>query len=144
MTSFAHVHYPTEHPGVVRIERAGKRIGHAMHDATRSGASLLLAAIVAALLVVANQVVESWSEGHLLAAWIAMWAIAFAAMALLAGPAKRAAKSINAGLGEWRATRRQAAEDRALWQLAQEDPRVMSDLTCAMSRAASVKGYFGD
>ena len=144
MTSFAHVHYPTEHPGVVRMERAGKRIGHAVHDATRSGASLLLAAIVAALLVVANQVVETWSEGHLLAAWIAMWAIAFAAMAMLATPAKRAAKRINVGFKHWTAARRQAAEDRALWQLAQTDPRVMSDLTCAMSRAASIKGYYGD
>ncbi len=144
MTSFAHVHYPTQHPGVVRMERAGQRIGHAVHDATRSGASLLLAAIVAALLVVANQVVETWSEGHLLAAWIAMWAIAFAAMALLAAPAKRAARTMKAGLVQWRATRRQAAEDRALWELAQTDSRVMSDLNCAMSRAASVKGYFGD
>jgi hypothetical protein len=144
MTSFAHVHYPTEHPGVVRMERAGKSIGHAVHDATRSGASLLLAAIVAALLVVANQVVETWSEGHLLAAWIAMWAIAFAAMAMLATPATRAAKRINAGFKRWAAARRQAAEDRALWQLAQTDPRVMSDLTCALSRAASVKGYYGD
>jgi hypothetical protein len=144
MTSFAHVHYPTEHPGVVRMERAGRSIGHAVHDATRSGASLLLAAIVAALLVVANQVVESWSEGHLLAAWIAMWAIAFAAMAMLATPAKRAAKRINVGFRQWTAARRQAAEDRALWQLAQTDSRVMSDLTCAMSRAASIKGYYGD
>jgi len=145
MTSFAHVHYPSQHPGVVRMERAGKNVSHFVHDATRSGATLLLAAIVAALLVVANQVVETWSEGHLLAAWIAMWAIAFAAMAMLATPAKRAARSLNTGFGHWRTARRQAAEDRALWQLAQSDSRVMADLTCAMTRGgAEFKGYYGD
>jgi hypothetical protein len=144
MTSFAHVQHPSQHPGVVRMERAGKTIRHAVHDATFSGASLLLAAIVAALVVVANQVVETWTEGHLLAAWIAMWAVAFAAMAMLAVPAKRAAKQIGVGFGRWMAARREAAADRALWELAQSDNRVMSDLTCAMTRAAEFKGFLGD
>lgn len=144
MTSFAHVQHPTEHPGVIRLERAGKNIRHLVKDATRSGATLMLAAIVAALLVAANQVVETWTEGHLLAAWIAMWAIAFASIALLATPAKDMSASLRAGLQRWNAARRQAAEDRALWQLAQSDPRVMQDLKCAMTRAEGVKGYFGD
>jgi hypothetical protein len=144
MTSFAHVQHPSEHPGVARMERAGKSIGHIVHDATFNGASLLLAAIVAALVVVANQVVETWTEGHLLAAWIAMWAIVFAAVAMLAVPAKRAARKIGVGFGHWMTARRRAAEDRALWQLAQSDSRVMADLTCAMTRAAEFKGFFGD
>lgn len=144
MTSFAHVQHPTEHPGVVRLELAGRNIRHLVKDATRSGATLLLAAIVAALLVVANQVVETWSEGHLLAAWIVMWAIAFASIALLATPAKGMAASLRTGFKRWNAARRQAAEDRAMWQVAQSDPRVMQDLNCAMTRAEGVKGYFGD
>jgi len=144
MTSFAHVQHPTQHPGVLRMERAGKNIRHVVKDATRSGATLLLAAIVAALLVVANQVVETWTEGHLLAAWIAMWAIAFASLAILATPAKGMAVSLRAGFKRWNAARHQAAEDRALWQLAQIDPRVMQDLNCAMTRADSVKAYYGD
>lgn len=144
MTSFAHVQHPTEHPGVIRLERAGKNLRHLVKDATRSGATLLLAAIVAALLVVANQVVETWTEGHLLAAWIAMWAIAFASIAMLATPAKGMTASLRAGFKRWNAARRQAAEDRAMWQVAQADPRVMQDLTCAMSRADGVKAYFGD
>ncbi len=137
MTSFAHVQYPTEHPGVVRIERVGQNIQNAARrfDPTRSGASLLLAAIVAALVVVANQVVDTWSEGHLLAAWIVMWTVAFAAMALLAAPAKTAAVALRVGFARWNAARKQAAEDRELWALAQTDSRVMADLTCAMSRA---------
>jgi hypothetical protein len=144
MTSFAHVQHPSQHPGVARLERAGKNLRHVAHDTTFNGATLLLAAIVAALVVIANQVVETWTEGHLLVAWIAMWAVAFAAMAMLAVPAKRAAKRIGVGFGHWMAARRQAAEDRALWQLAQTDSRVMTDLTCAMSRAVEFKGFFGD
>ncbi len=144
MTSFAHVQHPTQHPGVVRLERAGRNIRHLAKDATRSSATLLLAAIVAALLVVANQVVETWSEGHLLAAWIAMWAIAFASIALLATPARGMAGSLRAGLKRWNAARRQAAEDRAMWQVAQSDPRVMQDLSCALTRAEGLKGSFGD
>ena len=144
MTSFAHVQYPTEHPGVARMERAGQEISSLLRDATRSGASLLLAAIVAALMVVANQVIDTWSEGHLLAAWIVMWLVAFAALALLAAPAKRAAASLRAGLKRWTAARRQAAQDRELWQLALTDARVMADLNCAMTVAASrdVKAYY--
>ena len=139
MTSFAHVQYPTEHPGVVRIERAGQSIQNAARrfDPTRSGASLLLAAIVAALVVVANQVIDTWSEGHLLAAWIVMWTVAFAAMALLAAPAKIAVIAMRAGLVRWNTARKQAEQDRELWALAQTDSRVMADLTCAMSRASS-------
>ena len=53
-------------------------------DGARGAAALLLAAIVSALLVVANQVIDTWTEGHLLAAWIVMWTVAFAALALFA------------------------------------------------------------
>jgi hypothetical protein len=144
MTSFAHVQYPTEHPGVVRLERAGNTLKSLFGDATRSGASLLLAAMVAALVVVANQIIDTWSEGHLLAAWIVMWMVAFAALALLATPAKRAAISLRPGLKRWAAARRQAAQDRELWQLALTDARVMADLNCAMTIGASrdIKNYY--
>ena len=79
MTSFAHVAYPTQHPAVVRAERAAqalRTIARRM-DSTPAASSLLLAAIVAALLVVANQVVDTWTDGHLLAAWVVMWTVAF-------------------------------------------------------------------
>ena len=80
--------------------------------------------------------IDTWSEGHLLAAWIVMWTVAFAAMALLAAPAKTAAIAMRAGLVRWNTARKQAEQDRELWALAQTDSRVMADLTCAMSRAA--------
>ena len=146
MTSFAHVDYPSEHPGVVRAERTVKSLKHAARgfDGTRAGGSLLLAAIVAALLVVASQLVDTWTEGHLLAAWTVMWAVAFAALALLAAPAKRAAIALQAGLRRWAAARKQAREDDQLWKLAMTDARVMADISRSMSAGASrdVKAYY--
>jgi undecaprenyl pyrophosphate phosphatase UppP len=146
MTSFAHVDYPTEHAGVVRAERAAQSLSQAIRgfDGTRAGATLLLAAIVAAMMVVAGQVIDTWTEGHLLAAWIVMWAVAFAAIALFAAPAKRAAAATLAGFKRWNAARKRAAEDEQLWKLALTDARVMADISRAMSEGATreVRAYY--
>jgi hypothetical protein len=141
MTSFAHVDYPTQHPGVVRAERVahGVRSLAQRTDGTTAAASLLLAAIVAALLVVANQVVDTWTDGHLLAAWIVMWTVAFAALALFAAPARRTSAGLRSWFKRQAAARRQAAADAELWRLAQADHRVMADLSRAMSGAAAVR-----
>jgi hypothetical protein len=146
MTAFAHVDHPTEHLGVVRAERFVNEVKYAASrfNGARAAASLLLAAIVAALMVVANQVIDTWSEGHLLAAWIVMWAIAFASLALLASPAKRAVAAVRTGLRRWNASRIQAEEDRKLWEVALTDARVMADISRAMSASASrdIKAYY--
>ena len=146
MTAFAHVDHPAEHPGVVRAERLIETVKHAAShfDATRAGASLLLAAIFAALMLVANQVVDTWTEGHLLAAWVVMWTIAFAAIALLATPARRTATALRRGVKSWAAARKQAAEDEKLWNVALSDARVMADISRAMSADAvrDIKAYY--
>ncbi|MEO7392050.1 MAG: hypothetical protein ABIU58_07730 [Ramlibacter sp.] len=146
MTSYAHVNHPAEHPGVVRAERVAESFQRAARefDGNRASASMLLAAIVAALLVVANQVIDTWTEGHLLAAWIVMWAVAFAALALLAAPARHAAVAVRAGLVRWAAARKQAAADDQLWQVALSDARVMADISRAMSVEAvrDIKAYY--
>jgi hypothetical protein len=146
MTSFVHVDYPSRHAGVVRAERAAESLKHVARrfDPTRAGASMLLAAIVAAMVVVASQVIDTWTEGHLLAAWTVMWTVVFAALALFAAPAKRAAFAIRAGLKQWAAARKRRAEDDQLWQLALTDARVMADISRAMSSAAPKDvGYQG-
>jgi hypothetical protein len=134
MTSFANVHYPTEHPGVVRAQNAAAALKDvaARFDGARGAATLLLAAVVSALLVVANQVVDSWGEGHLLAAWMVMWLVAFAGLALLALPARRTAFALRSAAQSWAARRRVAAEDARTWQVAQRDPRIMAELHHAM------------
>lgn len=136
MTSFVNINYPAEHPGVVRFESA---VGAARQlrqgfDSTRSLAGLLLAAIVAAMVVVADQLVENWAEGHLLAAWVAMWVIAFCVMALFAGTARRLATRVVTSLDAWSRAVAQARADVRLWEAAKADPRVMADLQVAMAR----------
>ena len=134
MTTFAHVDYPTEHPGVVRAENAAHALksAAAQFDGARGAASLLLAAVVSALLVVANQVIDTWSEGHLLAAWMVLWLVAFAALALLTAPARRAGLALRAGARAWSEARRRGAEDERTWQVALKDPRIMAELNHAM------------
>lgn len=134
MTSFVNLEYSTEHPGVVRAERAAHAVSTAVRkfDSARGAATLLLAAAVAALLVVANQVIDTWSEGHLLAAWIVMWTVAFAGLALLATPARR----LTRGLRAYAAARRAAAADRQVLDAARTDARIMADISRAMSANA--------
>lgn len=134
MTTFAHVDYPTEHSGVIRAQNAAAAIKGiaAGFDSARGASSLLLAAVVSALLVVANQVIDTWSEGHLLAAWMVLWLVAFAALALLSAPARRAAASLRAGFVRWVESNRRAAEDQRTWQVAMRDPRIMAELNHAM------------
>jgi hypothetical protein len=135
MTSFVHVDQPTEHPGVARAERAFATIGSIARAIRRSlsAATLLLAAMVSALLVLANQVIETWTDGHLLVAWIALWTVAFAALALLAAPASRLVRRLRAGWARRVAARSQAAQDDALWEIALSDARMMADISRAMA-----------
>ena len=146
MTAFAHVDHPTQHPGVVRAERLAQGAGKLMRrlDSARANASLLFAAILAALLVSANQVIDTWTEGHLLVAWILMWTIAFAALALLAMPARSVSSRLRTGLARWKVARKQAADDERMWQVALTDARVMADIGRAMSHGASrdIKAYY--
>jgi hypothetical protein len=145
-TSFARTHYPTRHPGVERAARVTdgvKGLARAF-DGGRATASLLLAAIVSALLVVANQVVDTWTEGHLLVAWIVLWAIAFAGLALLASPARQAAQTLRTAYKTWRAEAIQRHHDEQFWQAALNDARLMADISRAMSSSAmrDVKAYY--
>ena len=145
-TSFAHVRYPAQHVGVERATRVieGAQRATQRFDGARASASMLLAALVSALLVVANQVIDTWTEGHLLVAWIVLWTVAFAALALLATPARRAAKAMSAGYARYKARRLQARQDEQYWQAALQDARMMADISRAMSVAAlrDVRVYY--
>lgn len=105
------------------------------HPSARPLAAMLLAAIVSALVVAADAMVDAYADGHLLLAWSVLWAVAFAAMALLAGSARRAAQRLLALAAHWQERREARQADAALWALAQRDPRVMADLRSAMELA---------
>lgn len=139
MTSFVQPHFRTNHPGVDRMEAAfgaAKQIRRGF-DSTRGLAAMLLAAVVAAMLVVADQVVTTWADGDLLVAWIMLWAVAFAALALFAGTARRLAVRTVAVLDAWSQGLAQKRADERMWSMAQTDPRVMADLQAALTRSES-------
>jgi hypothetical protein len=89
--------------------------------------------LVAALLVVANQVIDTITDGHLFAAWIGLWALGFAAMALLMDPVFAMVSQLRQAFAQWRTAQRLAAQDEKLWNLALQDSRVMADIRAAAS-----------
>lgn len=140
MTSFVHLDYSSQHPGVTRVESAidaAKHLGHGF-SGTRGLATLLLSAMVAAVMVVAYKVMDSVAEGHLLVGWIALWAVAFVALAVFAGTARRTAARMKAGLDAWSRGIAEARADQRLWAMAKADARVMSDLTAARTRSEEI------
>lgn len=136
MTSFVNTKYSTEHTGAARVESAIHAASQLRQgfSGTRGLAALLLSAIVASIMVVAYQVTDSVAEGHLLVIWIALWAVAFAGLALLAGTARNLATRTVAALDAWSQTVAQARADIRMWEAAKTDPRVMADLRVAMAR----------
>jgi hypothetical protein len=135
--NFVHLDYPLTHPGVDRAEKVVnnfKRLSDTFNP-TRTLAIMLLAAVVAAFIVVADQMIDTWAEGHLLAAWVALWAVVFAAVGLFAGVSKSVAIQLKTGLDRWAAHAAQRRSDERLWEIAQTDARLMSELQIAMSRS---------
>lgn len=140
--SFVHLEYSTSHPGVERFERVvaaaeGLRKGW---TATRGLAGVLLAAMVATLVVLADHLMDTWADGHLLAAWILMWVIGFSALALLAPTARGLAARVMTGLDGWSRNVARRRADERLWDLARRDSRVMADIQAAASRAEDMAG----
>lgn len=136
MTSFVHIDYPSEHPGVQRAEAVYAAAGRFRkgYSSTKGLAALLLAAVVAAFLVVADQLIDTWADGHLLAGWVALWAVGFAVLGLFAGTARRVAVRTVAALDAWSARVAQQRADDRFWATAQRDPRVMAELQAALQR----------
>ena len=54
--------------------RAASKPFGVRYDAAKGLSAMLLAAMVSALVVVADQLIDTWADGHLLAAWVALWA----------------------------------------------------------------------
>ena len=137
MTSFVHTNFATEHPGVARAEAVVAAVGdfRKSFDTTKSLATMLLAALVAALVVVADQLIDTWADGHLMAAWVALWSVAFVALALLAPTAKRAAAGLSIELQAWSRRAAVAQSEARYWESAQSDPRIMAELQAAILRS---------
>ena len=112
----------------------------APRSSSKTLANLLLAAGVAALVVVVNQMIDSWAESHVVAAWLALWAVAVLAIVVLRGLTRHLAQNLMTGLDAWSAHVARSRADERLWSMAQSDPRLMSDLQVAMDRASETPG----
>lgn len=142
MSTFVHVNQPLSHPGVDRAEQVFDYVREQRRGlgGARGLAVALLAGIVAALVAVADKFVAYWTDGSLLAAWLVLWLVAFAAIALFAGATRSLAARALAG---WRQVRHGAAAARAdaqMLEVARRDPRLMQELQAVLSRAESEAG----
>ncbi len=107
-------------------------------DGSRTLAGMLLAAVMAALLVVADQVIDTWTDGHLLAGWVALWTVAFAGLALLAPPLRQISAFIAGGFVTYWIEARARQEEARMWEMARHDPRVLEEIRAAMVRTDEV------
>lgn len=103
-------------------------------DTTKGLSFMLLAAMVSSLVVVADQLVDTWVDGHLMVAWIALWVVCFTAMAIFAGAARKLALATVSGFNAWSEKKAQERADERLWAVAQTDPRMVADINAAMAR----------
>ena len=137
MTHFVQPDFPLAHAGAERFTRT---LGWARHALARLGspaamASMLVAAGLSALIVVAEQVVSAWADGHLLAAWIALWLIVFGLMALFSDALRAWPLRWQARMLARHQAAAQRADDRRTWDAALDDPRLMTELDCALLHA---------
>ena len=109
-------------------------------DSTKGLSAMLLMAMVSALVVVADQLIDTWADGHLLAAWVALWAVGFSALAVFGGAARKVAVAVVVALDGWSQRVAQARADERLWAIAQSDPRVMADIQMAIQRSEEEAG----
>lgn len=136
MTTFVQVDQPLQHPGVARAEVVidQLRAARKRFDGARGLAALLLGAVVAAVLVVADRLVVNMANGGLLVGWVVLWGLAFVALALLADSARSLAMR-GVALYQRGARRRELARaDAQFMAYAQFDPRVMHELQVALTR----------
>lgn len=103
-------------------------------EKARPLAGMLLAAGMAALLVTADQVINSWTDGHILAAWVALWTVTFAALAILATPLRQMSNTGAAWVSAQLQARKARIEEAHMWEMASQDPRVMADIRMAFAR----------
>ncbi|WP_295523324.1 hypothetical protein [Limnohabitans sp. Rim8] len=107
----------------------------ATSTSTKTLATWMLAAAVAALVVTTDILIDAWAQTHVLAAWAALWAVAVVAIAALRGVTRLMAQNLMTGLDAWSAHVARRRADQRLWAMAQTDSRMMRDLQTAMDRA---------
>lgn len=129
--------FTQQYGSAYRLESAVDTVKKPVRQASSGSRGLLVvlfSAVTAAAWVVSYEVMDSVEEGHLLIMWMALWYVAFAALAMLGGTARRMNQRLKASLNQW--VRRAASKraDERLWNSAKSNPRLMADLQAALLR----------
>jgi hypothetical protein len=142
MTSFVQPNFPTHHEGVERMSDGidSATAAYRKFDSARGLATFLLVVVVSGLIFAANQWIDTWADGHLLAAWVLMWFITFTVIALAVDPIRRAINNVkaldgSAAYAAWSTRRKARMNDEKMWDYARQDPRLMADIVRAVERA---------
>ena len=138
MTSFIQPSFPSQHLGVARVESAVSSLKSMRRDFNSANclSTMLLAAMVSSMVVVADQLIDTWADGHLMLAWISLWMVGFVALGLFAGAARNVAHTTVAGLNAWSRRVAQERADERMWIIAKSDSRVMADLIAIREKDA--------
>jgi hypothetical protein len=107
----------------------------ARKEHSRALAGVLLTGALAAMLVVADQLIDIWTDGHLLAGWVALWTVTFALLAVMAPPLRQWSSSMAALFARWADEARARRTEAKLMEYAHHDPRILAELQAALSRA---------
>lgn len=105
------------------------------NDSARGLAVMLLAAVVAAMVVVADRLISTWADGQLFLAWVFLWVVVFAGMALFADTARSLARRAVVSLDGWSQALAEARAETRLWEMARMDHRLMTELMAARTQA---------
>ncbi|TAH10603.1 MAG: hypothetical protein EAZ11_11795 [Curvibacter sp.] len=125
MTTILSSSYFSSAPAVLSAPKA---------EGSRTLAGMLLAAVLSALLVVADQVIDMWADGHLLVGWVALWTVVFAAMALLAPPLRKVSAEASSLIMGWVRAAQERRLEEEMWEHAKHDHRIMDELRHAVMR----------
>jgi hypothetical protein len=113
--------------------------------AARTSAPSLAAALVTAAaalsVVLADHYLSDLTDGHVVAAWLLMWAVVFGAFIATRMPARLLANRIKSGLDQYAGGAAQRRADRRFMEMAISDPRIMAELQAAQLRAEESSAY---
>lgn len=103
-------------------------------DGVRGLSTLLMAAAVAALVVLAERLMGGWAEQHQFLAWVALWLLILVGSAAVSAPARGLARRVRHAAQTSVAAIAEARAEVRLWDAARADHRVMADCLQARQR----------
>lgn len=124
--------------------RFGQPAPRAAKPARAEAPSLTVAiatATMALSVVLADRYLSVWTDGHVVAAWLLMWAVVFAVFVATRTPSRLLAVRVKRGLDQMAARAADRRAERRFEQLAKSDPRIMAELQAARARAQEAQEY---